>query len=56
MRKLNGNSWYVPRGAKRPDCSLSERLKLFERMYVGIWFRKLRYARRKGDWSPLRSL
>ena len=56
VRKFNGNNWYVPRGAKRPEWTLAERLRLFERMYVGIWFRKLRYAIRKRDMSPLKSL
>ena len=55
-RKLNGNNWYVPRGAPRPSWALGERIKLMYRMYVGIWPRKVRYAIRKRDWSPLKSI
>jgi FkbM family methyltransferase len=56
VRKLNSNSWYVPRGAERPPWPLGERLRLFHRMYLGIWPRKVRYAIRKRDWGPLKSL
>jgi FkbM family methyltransferase len=56
VRKLGSNSWYVPRGAERPPWPLGERLRLFHRMYLGIWPRKVRYAIRKRDWSPLESL
>ncbi len=56
VRKLHGNSWYVPRGAPRPAWPLKERLHLFNRMYLGIWPRKVRYALRKRDWGPLKSL
>ncbi len=56
VRKLHGNSWYVPRGAPRPVWPLGERLRLFHRMYMGIWPRKVRYALRKRDWGPLKAL
>lgn len=56
VRKLHGNAWYVPRGAARPPWPWRERLRLFHRMYLGIWPRKVRYAIRKRDWGPLRSL
>jgi FkbM family methyltransferase len=56
VRKLHGNSWYVPRGAPRPTWPVKERLRLFNRMYLGIWPRKVRYALRKRDWGPLKAL
>ncbi len=56
VRKLHGNSWYVPRGSPRPPWPMGERLRLFHRMYLGIWPRKVRYAIRKRDWGPLKSL
>jgi FkbM family methyltransferase len=45
-KRTNLNCWYVPRDAKRPQFSMAERLRLFKRLYVSIWWRKLRHALR----------
>lgn len=40
-KRTNLNCWYVPRGAKLPPFSLAERARLYKRLYVSIWWRKL---------------
>jgi len=45
-KRTNLNCWYVPRTAKRPPFSMAERLRLFRRLYVSIWWRKLRHSLR----------
>lgn len=41
-KRTNLNCWYVPRDAKRPPFPLPERVRLLKRLYVSIWWRKLR--------------
>ncbi len=56
VRRLNRNCWYVPRRAHRPTVQLKEKIRLFVRMYVSIWFIKLKYALRHKTLKPFRTL
>jgi FkbM family methyltransferase len=40
------NCWYVPQDARRPPQSLREKARIFKRLYLSIWWKKLRYALR----------
>jgi hypothetical protein len=56
VRRLNRNCWYIPRESAAPAVPWSQRFKLWKRMYVSIWFRKLQYAFRHRTLDPLRTL
>lgn len=55
-QRLNRNSWYIPREAAAPHVQLGDRLRLFKRMYVSIWFKKIKYALRHRSLEPFRTL
>ena len=43
VKRTRLNCWYVPAGAKRPPQTVREKIRLFKRMYISIWRRKLSY-------------
>jgi hypothetical protein len=56
VRRLNRNSWYIPQEIAAPDVLLIDRLKLWKRMYLSIWFKKLHYAWRHKTLKPFKTL
>ena len=56
VRRLNRNCWYIPREVASPDVALIETFKLFKRMYISIWFKKLHYAWRHKTLRPFKNL
>ena len=56
LQRLNRNCWYVPAGAKGVDVSFGEKMKLFKRMYLSIWFKKLGYAFKHRTLRPFKTL
>lgn len=56
VRRLNRNSWYIPQEIAAPDVPLIDRLKLWKRMYLSIWFKKLHYAWRHETLKPFKIL
>ena len=46
VKRTKQNCWYVPKGAKRPPQRLSEKIKIWKRLYVSIWWKKIRLALR----------
>lgn len=55
-QRLNRNCWYVRKGAPMPMVSFGQRVKLWKRMYVSIWFKKLAYAIRHKTMKPFLTL
>jgi hypothetical protein len=55
-QRLNRNSWYVPKENNLPATSILAKLKLFKRMYLSIWVRKIQYAIRHRTFVPFQSL
>lgn len=43
VKRTRENCWYVPVGARRPSQSVFEKIRLFKKMYVSIWRRKLKF-------------
>lgn len=41
-KRTKQNCWYVKKGSKRPDQTFSEKVKLLKRLYISIWWKKLR--------------
>lgn len=55
-QRHNRNCWYVLQGQPLPEVRFWQRLKLFKRMYVSIWFKKLAYALRHRTLKPFMTL
>jgi FkbM family methyltransferase len=56
VRRLNRNCWYIPEEVPAPAVPLFDRLKLWKRMYISIWFKKLHYAWRHKTLKPFKTL
>lgn len=55
-QRHNRNCWYVRKGAPLPQVGFAQRFKLWKRMYVSIWFKKLAYALRHRTMKPFLTL
>ena len=51
-QRHNRNCWYVKRGEVLPRVAFSQRFKLWKRMYVSIWVKKIAYAIRHRTIKP----
>lgn len=56
VKRTRQNCWYIPKGAKRPPQTILEKLKIFKRMYISIWVKKLRFAIRHKTLRPFQQL
>jgi hypothetical protein len=56
VKRTRQNCWYVQKGAKQPPQSLYEKLRLFKRMYISIWSKKLMFSIRNKTLKPLKQL
>ena len=52
----NRNCWYIRYGESMPKTSLAQDLKLWKRMYVSIWFKKIAYAIRHRTLRSIQTL
>jgi FkbM family methyltransferase len=55
-QRHNRNCWYVRKGEALPQVSFAQQFKLWKRMYVSIWFKKLAYAIRHKTVRPFLTL
>lgn len=56
VKRLNGNCWYIHKSSPRPNVRLIEKVKLFKRLFLSIWFNKLKYALRHKTIKPFQAL
>jgi FkbM family methyltransferase len=56
VQRLNRNCWYIPREALAPPVPMADRFRLLKRMYVSIWFKKIKYAVQHRSLDPFRTL
>jgi FkbM family methyltransferase len=56
VRRLNRNCWYIPHESASPHVTFIETLKLFKRMYISIWFKKMHYTWRHKTMKPFKTL
>lgn len=56
VRRLNRNCWYILKDLPPPAVPMLEKLKLFKRMYISIWFKKIHYAFRHQTLKPFQTL
>lgn len=55
-QRLNRNCWYIPTELESPPTSFKSKIKLWKRMFISIWFKKIQYSLRHGTLTPFRSL
>jgi len=53
VKRTRQNCWYVLKNAKRPPQTLFEKIRLFKRMYISIWSKKLLFSIRNKTLKPL---
>lgn len=51
-QRHNRNCWYIRAGSPLPRVSLIERFKLWKRMYISIWIKKIKYSVRHKTIKP----
>lgn len=56
VKRTGLNCWYVPVDAKRPEQTPSEKIRLMRRLYLSIWWKKLKLAIRERSLQPVLSL
>jgi len=55
-QRHNRNSWYIREGEPLPHVAVLQRFKLWKRMYVSIWIKKVAYAIRHRTFKPFLTL
>lgn len=55
VKRTGLNCWYVPKDAKRPPQTFSEKVRLMRRLYLSIWWKKLKLAIRERSPQPFLS-
>ncbi len=56
VKRTGFNFWYVPVGAKRPHQGIAEKLKIFKRMYISLWWKKLKFSIKHKTLDPFKRL
>ena len=56
VKRTGFNFWYVPAGAKRPRQTFGEKLKIFKRMYISLWWKKLKFSIKHKTLDPFKRL
>ncbi len=56
VRRTGFNSWYVPKEDKRVLMNTRERLRLFKKLYLSMWFRKIKESIKMKKLKPLLEL
>lgn len=56
VKRTRQNCWYIPKDAKRPPQTVVEKIRLFKRMYISIWTKKLVFSIRHKTLKPLLQL
>ena len=52
IKRTGFNFWYAPKNSKRMHQSFSEKFKIFKRMYISIWLKKISYSIRHKTLKP----
>jgi FkbM family methyltransferase len=55
-QRHNRNCWYVRQGEPLPEVKFSQKVKLWKRMYISIWVKKIAYAIRHRTFKPFMTL
>lgn len=56
VKRTTLNCWYIPVGTKRPHQSFFEKLRLWKRMYLSIWPKKIARAYKSKSIEPFKKL
>jgi hypothetical protein len=55
-QRHNRNCWYIRKGQALPTVGFAQKFKLWKRMYISIWVKKIAYAIRHRTWKPFLTL
>jgi len=44
VRRLNRNSWYLRDDIKGPSIAFSHKVRMLKRVYLSLWYNKIKYA------------
>ena len=55
-QRHNRNCWYIRNGQALPKVGFAQKFKLWKRMYISIWVKKIAYAIRHRTWKPFLTL
>ena len=55
-QRHNRNCWYIRKGEPLPKVAFVQRFKLWKRMYLSIWLKKVAYALRHRTFKPFLTL
>jgi hypothetical protein len=56
VKRTGMNCWYVEKHGKRPQQTCTEQIKLWKRLYLSIWWKKLKLAIRNRNLAPFSTL
>jgi len=56
VKRTRQNCWYIPKNATPPSQTWLEKIRLFKRMHISIWGKKLAYSMRHKTLKPFRQL
>ena len=56
VKRTGFNFWYIPLGAKRPHQDLAEKVKILKRMYISLWWKKLKFSIKHRTLDPFKRL
>ena len=56
IKRTGFNFWYAPKEAKRPYQSIAEKLKIYKRMYISIWWKKIKFSIKHKTFKPWQRL
>jgi FkbM family methyltransferase len=56
VQRLNRNCWYIPKELNSPQVLFTNKLKLFKRMYLSIWYKKIHYSLKHKSLTPFKTL
>ncbi len=56
VQRLNRNCWYVRKGSPIPKVKIKDKIKLMKRLYLSLWFNKIKYSIRHKTLTPFKSL
>ena len=56
IKRTGWNFWYAPIGAKTMPQTFWEKFRIFKRMYLSIWLKKIKYSIRHSTLEPFKTL
>jgi len=52
VQRINRNCWYVANEIEKPKVTFFSKIRLYKRIYISLWFNKIKYSIRHKTISP----